>query len=129
MLVEVIGMWLRPNGQFNRRKIANVIGVPEQSLIADTEDWCSEILLQFLAKRQRVARWAIENAQRLLLGGFEPVPVVVQSDRALLRSWKSYLGLAFRGRFSDTPMPTDAEFDDGRFNPLLHRPEESDEDE
>ncbi len=68
----------------------------------DLTDGFNDALAAFHGSRQRgFLRGAVENAQRLALAGYKPVVVVVETDEAILRSWRSYLGQRLRGKLSD----------------------------
>ena len=68
----------------------------------DLTDGFNDALVAFYESRQRsFLRGAVENAQRLALAGYKPVGVVVETDEAILRSWRSYLGQRLRGKLSD----------------------------
>ncbi len=68
----------------------------------DLTDGFNDALAAFHGSRQRsFLRGAVENAQRLALAGYKPAAVVVETDEALLRSWRSYLGQRLKGKLSD----------------------------
>ena len=68
----------------------------------DLTDGFNDALAAFYESRQRsFLRGAVENAQRLALAGYKPVAVVVETDEAILRSWRSYLGQRLRGKLTD----------------------------
>ncbi|MEP6671047.1 MAG: hypothetical protein ABJF10_17940, partial [Chthoniobacter sp.] len=68
----------------------------------DLESLCNEALQEFAVGRLRVARWALETGQRMLLAGEQPVFYAAQTEDDLLRSWRSFLGRRLR-RVADEP--------------------------
>jgi len=68
--------------------------------LEDLKEWTLSAIPFFLRNSERILRHAVENAQRFVLAGKNPVAVVVLSEGAVLRHWKIYLGKFLVGKLA-----------------------------
>ncbi len=71
-----------------------------KSRLEEVKEWTMDALPLFLRSSNRILRHAVENAQRFVLAGKDPVAVVVRKEADILRGWKSYLGKHLMGKLA-----------------------------
>lgn len=66
----------------------------------DVRAWTDQARISFVENCRFVIRGALENMQRLVLAGYQPHVIFVETRSELLSRWKAFLGKALNGRLS-----------------------------
>jgi hypothetical protein len=91
---------------------------------SELKSWIYDDLEVFVGRNRRIVRKAIEIVQRCSLAGLEPVPLVVESKKSLLKRWRSFLSKRLKARLFRRSKAGDLALDDGSYEIELHEVQE-----
>ena len=93
--------WIKDTGKPNMARITANLPPSWQTSVNKLKDdivgAVDKSLTAFCDSRKRVARTAIETAQRLALAHFVPAAIVVEDEALILKSWRSFVRKHIRG--------------------------------
>jgi len=93
-----------PEEQLDIDEVIKVVGQKRMKRFFECENdvriWVEQARLDFVRDSRYVVRSAVENMQRLVLGGYHPHPIFVETRSATLSRWKNFLGTILNTRLS-----------------------------
>lgn len=99
-LVNFVGGIYDPNRASGKGLILKAAGGSRWQ--DEFKDVVQESLIVFSEGLRRVSRYALENAQRLLLAGKRPRAIVIETESEVLAKWRKFLQRRFKSHFDRT---------------------------